>query len=241
MIERRRTEHPEHKPVGGHHDQQAGDDRPLPHPSGRVLQLMQAPPGGDEALQHPVGQAEDPDLFRGRRVHGQPVGVLGVALSLSHLFGIAVLPDPALPQQPVRRQPRQDQYRWRPEGEPEQHHRLRESAEHVHQPGRDEVERDRQRRTRHTAVEVTRHLQVGGQLRILQMPDARRREARVGQLVVEPGRGPVAEVRAQRGVQRTQHLQQDEQDAHHGERDAEVRVVLHRGDQHARRDRERGR
>ena len=220
MAERRRGEHPQDQAVGREHDHQTGDNRSFPHPGRLILQPVQAPPAGDEALEHPVGQAEDPHFLGRRRVHGEPVGVLGVALRLPDLLGVAVLPDRALPQQPVRREPRAGQHRRRPEGEAEEHDRLGEAGEHVHQAGRDEVHRDRQRRTGHAPVEVPGHLQVSGQLRILQVPDARNCHAGAGQLVVEPGRGPVAEVRAQRGVERAEHLQQDEQDAHDGQRHA---------------------
>ncbi len=91
------------------------------------------------------------------------------------------------------------------------------------------------------AVEVPGHLQVGGKLRVFQMADAGQGDARVGQLVVEPGRGPVAEVRAHRRVQRAEHLQQDEQHADERERSAEAGVALHGRHQDTGRDGEAGR
>ena len=109
-------------------------------------------------------------------------------------------------------------------------------------PRGDEVHRDRQRRPGHAAVEVPGHLQVGRELGVLEMPDARTGDAGVGQLVVEPRRGAVAEVRAERGVQRAQDLQQDEQDADHAERNGQrARVMLDRADKDAGGDGEPGR
>ena len=62
-------------------------------------------PAVDEAVDHPAGQAEQPQLLGRRRVDGQPVGVVGVALGRPHLVGVAVAPDRALAQQPVGGQP----------------------------------------------------------------------------------------------------------------------------------------
>ena len=61
---------------------------------------------GDEAVDRPADQAEQPQLLAGRRIDGEPVGVVGVALRAANLVGVAVAPDPALAQQPVRREPR---------------------------------------------------------------------------------------------------------------------------------------
>ena len=162
VAERGRREHPQDEAVGREHDHQAGDHRAFPHPRGLVLEPVQAPAAGDEAVEYPVGQAENPQFLRRRRVDGEPVGVLRVALRLPDLLGVAVLPDRALAQQPVRREPRAGQHRRRPPGEAKQHHGLGEAREHVHQTGRDEVHRDRQRRTGHATVEVPGHLQISG-------------------------------------------------------------------------------
>ena len=74
-------------------EQQAPDHRPLAQPGGLVLQLVQPPAAGGEAVDRPAGQAEQPQLLGRRRVDGQPVGVVGVALGRAHLVGVAVAPD----------------------------------------------------------------------------------------------------------------------------------------------------
>ena len=70
------------------------------------------------------------------------------------------------------------------------------------------------------------------------MAHARRAHARLGQPVVEPRRGAVAEVGADRLVDRREHLEQDEHDADERERAGEAVAALHRADEHAHRDRE---
>ena len=79
-----------------------------------VLQLVQARPARDEALDRPVGEAEEPQLLGRRRIDGEAVGVVGVALRAAHLVGVAVAPDRALAQQPVRREPRAGEHDRRP-------------------------------------------------------------------------------------------------------------------------------
>ena len=73
---------------------------------------------------------------------------------------------------------------------------------------------------------------------ILEMAHARRPHAGLGQPVVQPRRGAIAEVGAERLVDRRQDLQQDEDDAGEGERAGQAVAALHRADEHARRDRE---
>ena len=80
-----------------------------------------------------------------------------------------------------------------------------------------------------------------GQSRILEVPHARRADARLGQPVVEPGGGAIAEVGAERLVDRRQHLQQDEDDADKGEGPGRGVAALHGADEHAHRDAERRR
>ena len=90
-----------------------------------------------------------------RRVDGQPVGVVGVALGGPHLVGVAVLPDAALPQQPVRGQPGARRAR----AAPTRRSRTARAAEaspatiSTRLAG-DEVHRDRQRRAGHAEVEL---------------------------------------------------------------------------------------
>ena len=68
------------------------------------------------------------------------------------------------------------------------------------------------------------------------MSHARRTHAGLGQPVVEPRGGPVAEVGADRLVNRREHLEQDEHGADEGERTGEAVAVLHGADEHAHRD-----
>ena len=67
------------------------------------------------------------------------------------------------------------------------------------------------------------------------------RDARLGEPVVEPGGGAIAEVGADGLVDRRQDLQQDEHDADDGQRAGQRLAALHRADERAHRDRERGR
>ena len=89
-------------------------DRPLAQPRRRVLQLVQPRAAGDEAVDRPADQTEQPQLLAGRRIDGEPIGVVGVALRAAHLVGVAVAPDGALAQQPVRREPRAAEHERRP-------------------------------------------------------------------------------------------------------------------------------
>ena len=73
---------------------------------------------------------------------------------------------------------------------------------------------------------------------ILEVAHARRADARVGQPVVEPRRGAVAEIRADRLMDRGQHLKEDEDDADEDERHREAPAVVDRADEHAGGDRE---
>ena len=96
---------PERQQVGGDHDDDAGGDGPLAQSGRFVLQVVQAPPLGGEPVDDPVGQPEQADLLRRRRVDGKPVRVLGVPLGPLHLGRAAVLPDGALAEQPMGGRP----------------------------------------------------------------------------------------------------------------------------------------
>ena len=170
----------------------APDQGPLPQPGGPVLELVQPPPVGGEALDRPVGQAEQPQLLGRRRVDGQPVGVVGVALGRPDLLGGPVAPDRALAQQPVGGQPGPAQQQRRPPGEPGQDDGRGQPADQLDQAGGDEVHRDRQRRAGHAQVEVAGRGQVAAEGRVLEVAHARRPQAGLGQPVVQPGGGPVA-------------------------------------------------
>ena len=214
---------PEHHDVRGDHEQHAPDDRTLAQPRGCVLKLVQAGAPGDEAVDRPAGEAEQPQLLAGGRVHRQPVGVVGVALRAAHLLGVAVAPDRALAQQPVRRQPRAREHDRRPPRVSGEDHGGRDAADHLDHAARDEIHGDRQRRAGHPEVEVARDGEVAGERRILEVPHARRAHAGLGEPVVEPGGRAVAEVGADRLMNRAEHLKQHEDRAGKRERTGQRR------------------
>ena len=79
-----RGERPEDDDVRGEDYQQTPRDRLLAQPRRFVLQGVQPRPPRDEAIEDPVGEPEEPQLLGRRRVDGEPVGVLGVALRGAH-------------------------------------------------------------------------------------------------------------------------------------------------------------
>ncbi len=72
------------------------------------------------------------------------------------------------------------------------------------------------------------------------MTHARSSGARLGQAVVQPGRRAVAEISADRLMDRRQHLEQHEHDPRERERPAEVSAALDGGDEHAHGNRKHG-
>ena len=134
---------PEHQDVRGDDEEHAPDDRTLAQSRGRVLKLVQARAPGDETVDRPAGEAEQPQLLARGRIHRQPVGVVGVALRAAHLLGVAVAPDRALAQQPVRRQPRAREHDRRPPRVPGEDHGGRDAADHLDHAVGDEVHGDR--------------------------------------------------------------------------------------------------
>ncbi len=202
---------------------------------------MQASASGDETVDRPAGKAEQPQLLARGRVHRQPVGVVGIPLRAAHLLGVAVAPDRALAQKPVRRQPRAREHDRRPPRVSGEDHGGRDAADHLDHAARDEIHGDRQRRAGHPEVEVARHGEVAGERRILEVPHARRAHAGLGEPVVEPCGGAVAEVGADRLMNRAEHLKQHEDRAGKRERTGERIAALHGADEHAHRDRERRR
>jgi len=202
------------------------------------LQIVQARAAGPETLDRPCREAEQAQLLARRRVHGQAVGVLGVALRAAHLVRVAVAPDRALAQQPVRGQPGAREHDRRPPRVADEDHGGGETADHAHHAVRDEVHGDRERGPGHAQVEVAGDGEVAGEGRILEMAHAGRAHASLGEPVVEPGGGAVAEVRAHRLVDRAEHLEQDEHRPCEGERPPEGSAALHRADERAHRDRE---
>ena len=53
-------------------------------------------------------------ILAGGRIDGHPVGVFSVALRRADVVGVAIPPDRALAQQPVRRKPRTTEHQRRP-------------------------------------------------------------------------------------------------------------------------------
>ena len=66
-------------------------------------------------------------------------------------------------------------------------------------------------------VELAGDGQVAGELQVFEVPHAGRPDAGLDEAVVEPGRDAAAQVGADRLVDRSQHLQEHEDDAHDGE------------------------
>ena len=130
-------------------------------------------------------------------------------------------------------QPGAGQQQRSPPGIAHQDHGGGHAADHLHHAAGDEIHGDGERRPGHAQVEVAGHGEVAGQGWIFQMPDARRAHAGLGEPVVEPGGGAVAEVGADRLVNGAQHLQQHKDRAGKGQRSGERMAVLHRADQHA--------
>ena len=216
-------------------------ERPLSQARRLVLKLVEPCASRDEPLDRPADQPEQPQFLARRRIDGQPIRVVGIALGAAHLVGVAVAPDGALAQQPVRREPRAGEHERRPPGEAEEHDRRGEAADHADQAAGDEVHRVRQRRPGHAEVEVARDGEVGGERRILQVCHTRRADAHLGQAVVEKRRGAIAEVVADRRLNRRQHLQQDEDDADDAERTRQAVAALDGADQDPHRNGEQRR
>ena len=162
---------PEHQQVGRDHDHDAGGDRLLPQPRGLVLEVIEPGTGGDEAVGDPSGEAEEANLFGRRRVDCKPVCVFRVSLRGADLVGVAVLPHPALAEQPVGGAPGDQQDPGSPPAKPEQQ-RCRGNTDHeVDEATGYEVHRDVERRSHHPEVEVPRHREVVRELGTLEMPD----------------------------------------------------------------------
>ena len=98
-----------------------------------------------------------------------------------------------------------------------------------------------ERRPGHPQVKIAGHGEVTGQSRILQVPDAWRAHAGLGEPVVEPCGGAVAEVSAHCLVDRAEHLEQHKNRARKRQRAAQSMALLHRADEHAHGNRERRR
>src|SRR5262249_52751305 len=83
------------------------------------------------------GEPEEPQLFAGRRVHGDLICIMSVALRPANCFGIAVAPDRAFAQKPVCRQPCAGQHNRCPPGISGKHRSGCQTAYHVDQAASD--------------------------------------------------------------------------------------------------------
>ena len=172
-------------------------------------------------------------------IHGEAVGIVGVALRAADFVGVAIAPDAALAKQPVRRQPRAAEQRAAPTTHMPRGRPLTASPpiNSTRPPAMKSIEIDSGGPVM-PEVEVTRDGQVAGERRVFEMTDAGRTDACFGEAIVEPRRGAIAEVGADRLMDRRQDLEQDEGDADERERLGEASALLHRADQPAHGDRE---
>ena len=157
---------PEHDEVRGQHQQQAPEHGPLAQARRLPAEIEQTSSARAESLDRPRRESEQPQFLGGRRIDGEPISVVGVALRLAHLIGIAIAPHAAFAQQPVRRQPCAREQNRRPPCVRRQHDGGRKPADHLHQSRRDEVHRDAHRRPADPEIEIARHREVGGQARV---------------------------------------------------------------------------
>ena len=140
----------------------------------------------------------------------------------------------------MRREPRTGEQDRRPPPVREKDGRGRQPTDHLDEARGDELHGDRKGWAGHAQVEVAGDLEVVRELGVLEMAHALRFHARVGELVVEPCRGAVAEVGAECRVDRVEDLEQYEDEPDSGERRGQRVAVLNRADEHAHRYRERG-
>jgi hypothetical protein len=122
-----------------------------------------------------------------------------------------------------------------PPGIAGQDHGAGDPADHLNHAVGNEVHRDRQGRRGHAEVEVSRRGEIAGQRRIFEMSHARRPDAGHGDAVIQPGGRAIAEISAERLVDRREHLQGDEHDAGERQRRGQRFATLDGGDEHAHR------
>ena len=137
--------------------------------------------------------------------------------------------------------PRARQHQRRPPRVAGEDRRGGDAAGHLDHAVGNKIHRDRERRPGHPQVEIAGHGEVTGQGRILQVPDAWRAHAGLGEPVVEPCGGAVAEVSAHCLVDRAEHLEQHKNRARKRQRAAQRMALLHGPDEHAHGNRERRR
>ena len=202
---------------------------------------MQPRSSSGKPFDHPAGEAEQTQFLARGRIDGQPVRIVGIPLGAADFLGVAVAPDGALAQQPMRGEPPAGEHQRRPPREAKQHGRRGKTANHADEAAGDEIHRVRQRRARHAEVEVARDREVGGKGGIFQVCHTRRAGACPCQAVVEKRRGAVAEVVADRRLNWRQHLQQDEGGADEAQWTDQALTALDGADEDAHRNGEQGR
>jgi hypothetical protein len=167
--------------------------------------------------------------------------VVGIALGAADLLGVAITPDRAFPQQPMRREPPAGKDQRRPPCEADYQDRARDATNSHHHAVGKEVERDGERRTGHAAIEVARNDEIRGQRRIFEVGNPGRAHARDGELVVQPRRRPIAEVGADRLVEGREDLQQHEYQPGDCQRHRQAAALLHGANEQPHRHGERRR
>jgi hypothetical protein len=96
--------------------------------------LQQVTTFGDEAPDHPVGEAEEPHLLGARRVHREAVRVHGAALGLGNVRIVTRTPDRAGREEAMRGEPRAPDQDRRPPAVPGEQQRGRESTGERREP-----------------------------------------------------------------------------------------------------------
>ena len=231
---------PQHDAIGRHEDGNRPPQGTLPQPCLLPAQVDQTAAVSRELGDGPLAQPEQPHFLRGRRVHRQPVGVLGPPLCIEHLSGVTV-PEAALPQQPVRRCPGAADQHGCPPRVPGEQGGLSQSGHRLDQASGDEPHRQVHRRARDAQVEVAGAGEPVRQVFRLQMPHPLRSCRGEDEPVVQPAREPVAEIGTHLHVQGRQQLHGDEHRAYGGQRTQERGVAVDGGHQRRHSDRdERG-
>ncbi len=110
----------------------------------------------------------------------------------------------------MRRHPSAREHDWRPPRVSGEDHGARDAADHFHHAAGDEIQRDGQWRPGHSEIEIARDGEIAGKRWILEVSHARRTHTGLGKPVVEPCRSAIAEVGAERLMNRTEHLEQYE-------------------------------
>ncbi len=139
------------------------------------------------------------------------------------------------------RQPSPREHQRRPPRVPGENQGGRDASDHLHHAGSDEVHGDRHGRSGHPAVELASHGEIGRERGILQVRDARRPDTGFCKPVIEPRRGTVSQIGAERLMNGAQHLQQYENGAGQGERAGQRTSLLHSANQHTHGNREQSR